>query len=441
LLGGLGGAVWAPIAFAQVDIGIALGLKGFTAAALGGFGSAFGPIAGGVVFGLVESMSAGFVSSAYQDAIAYGLLLIVLVVRPQGLLGSPKRAGIDTRGEEVLSSGLMMTRLTRADLMKFGLTVVVLLVLGRVLDGPWLTSAIFAGIMAIVVMGLVLLTGYAGQLSLGQGVFMMIGAYSSGFLTLKSGWPVIPALAVGMVLASLFALLIGRVIFRLQGYYLAMASLSLLMIGQTLARELPSITGGPNGLPGIQPFKIFGLVFFSDEQFYYVVVAFSVLTLAGALSIARSRVGRALLAIRSDELAARACGADVMVLKIGTLVFSAAAASLAGSLYVHYIGIANPAPFGFDASIFQIMALTLGGFLSLWGSYWGSAIVVALPSIIVAFTGASTSQAAAGIQYLCFGLMLIVVILAQTTNLGVHLVGHFRALMPRVSRLLPAQGK
>lgn len=442
LLGGLGGAVWAPIAFAQVDIGVALGLKGFTAAALGGFGSAFGPIAGGILFGLVESMSAGFVSSAYQDAIAYGLLLFVLIVRPQGLLGSLKRDGTDSRGEEILSSGLMVTRITRADVTKFVLTPLVLLVLGKILSGAWLTSAIFAGDMAIVVMGLVLLTGYAGQLSLGQGVFMMIGAYSSGYLTLKAGWPVIPSLVFGIALASLVALIVGRVIFRLQGYYLAMASLSLLMIGQTLARELPGITGGPNGLPGIPPFKIFGWTFFADEQFYYVIVVFSVLTLIGALSIARSRIGRALLAIRSDELAARACGADVMKLKIASLVFSAAAASLAGSLYVHYIGIANPAPFGFDASIFQIMALTLGGFLSLWGSYIGSAIVVALPSVIVAITGASTSQSTAGIQYLCFGLLLIVVVLGQTNSRGRNVVSGFKALMPWAAEpRLPVHGK
>jgi branched-chain amino acid transport system permease protein len=441
LLGGLGGAVWAPIAFAQVDIGIALGLKGFTAAALGGFGTAFGPIAGGILFGLVESMSAGFVSSAYQDAIAYGLLLFILIVRPQGLLGALKRDGTDARGEEILSSSLMMTRITRPDMAKFIVAAFMLLFLGKVLTGAWLTSAIFAGVMAIVVMGLVLLTGYAGQLSLGQGVFMMIGAYSSGFLTLKVGWPIIPALVFGMVLASLVALIVGRVIFRLQGYYLAMASLSLLMIGQTLARELPSITGGPNGLPGIPPFKVFGLMFFTDDQFYFVVVVFSLLTLVGALSIARSRVGRALLAIRSDELAARSCGADVMTLKIGSLVFSAAAASLAGSLYVHYIGIANPAPFGFDASIFQIMALTLGGFLSLWGSYFGSAIVVALPSVIVAITGASTSQSTAGIQYLCFGLLLIVVVLAQTNSQGRHIVMSLKALMPWTPRRLPVHGE
>jgi branched-chain amino acid transport system permease protein len=441
LLGGLGGAVWAPIAFAQVDIGIALGLKGFTAAALGGFGTAFGPIAGGIIFGLVESLSAGFVSSAYQDAIAYGLLLFVLIVRPQGLLGAVKRGGTDARGEEVLSSGLMVTRITRADAVKFIVAAFVLLLLGKILAGAWLTSAVFAGIMAIVVMGLVLLTGYAGQLSLGQGVFMMIGAYSSGFLTLKAAWPVIPALMFGMALASLVALVVGRVIFRLQGYYLAMASLSLLMIAQTLARELPSITGGPNGLAGIPPFQVFGLTFFTDDRFYFVVVVFSLLTLVGALSIARSRVGRALLAIRSDELAARACGADVMRLKIGSLVFSAAAASLAGSLYVHYIGIANPAPFGFDASIFQVMALTLGGFLSLWGSYFGSAIVVALPSVIVAITGASTSQSTAGIQYLCFGLLLIVVVLAQTNSHGRRIVMSFKALMPWTPRQVPVHGK
>ncbi|MGB7102380.1 MAG: ABC transporter permease [Xanthobacteraceae bacterium] len=440
LLGGLGGAIWAPIAFAQVDIGIALGLKGFTAAALGGFGTAFGPIAGGVLFGLVESLTAGFVSSAYQEAISYGLLLFVLIVRPQGLLGKIRRDGTDKRAEEILSSGVMVTRITRPDFIKFALTAIILLLLGKVLTAAWLTSAIFAGIMAIVVIGLVLLTGYAGQISLGQGTFMMIGAYSSGYLTMKSGWPAIGAVAFGMVLASLFALVIGRAIFRLQGYYLAMASLSLLMIGQTLARELPSITGGPNGLAGIPPFAIFGHTFFTDEQFYYVVVAFSLLTLVGALSIARSRVGRALLAIRSDELAARACGADVMMLKIGSLVFSAAAASLAGSLYVHYIGIANPLPFGFDASIFQIMALTLGGFLSLWGSYVGSAIVLALPSVIVAVGGASTSQSTAGLQYLCFGLLLVCAIMAQTNTRGRRLLLGFKALTPW-SATAPAYGK
>lgn len=416
LLGGLGGAVWAPIAFAQVDIGIALGLKGFTAAALGGFGTTFGPIAGGLIFGLVESLAAGLISSAYTDAIAYGLLLIVLIVRPQGLLGKINRGGADDHQEEVLSAGLMPTRLSRHDLIRFGIAVLILLALAALLTASWKTVALFAGITAIVVIGMVLLTGFAGQISLGQGAFMMVGAYASGYLTLKQGWPPIAALAFGMVLAGLLAMIIGRFIFRLRGYYLAMASLSLLMIFQTLAREMHSITGGPNGLTGIAPFNIFGTQFFTDDEVYYVILVATLLCLVAGLSITRSRVGRALLAVRSDELAARSCGANVLWLKIAAFVFAAACASLAGSLYVHYLGIANPLPFNFKSSIEHIVALTLGGFLALYGPYFGAAIVVALPSIITAVFGDADTQSGAGLKFLLFGLLLVLVIIMQSNG-------------------------
>jgi branched-chain amino acid transport system permease protein len=418
LLGGLGGAVWAPIAFAQVDIGVALGLKGFTAAALGGFGTAFGPIVGGLIFGLVESLSSGLLSSAYTEAVSYGLLLFVLIVRPQGLLGSSKRGAVADHQEEALSAGLMPTRIGRPDLIRLGITIILLLGLSMFLTGGWKTTAIFAGITAIVVIGMVLLTGFAGQISLGQGTFMMVGAYASGYLTLNAGWPPIAALAVGMILAGLLALFIGSFIFRLHGYYLAMASLALLMIFQTLARELHGITGGPNGLPGIPPFNLFGFRFFSDDQMFVAVLVASVLVLIAALSIARSRVGRALLAIRSDELAARSCGANVVWLKIASFVFAAICASLAGSLYVHYLGIANPLPFNFNVSIIHIVALTLGGFLSLYGSYVGAGIVLALPSLITAVAGDTQTQAAAGLQMLIFGLLIIVVIIMQSNGGG-----------------------
>ena len=421
LLGGLGGAVWAPIAFAQVDIGVALGLKGFTAAALGGFGTAFGPIAGGLIFGLVESLAAGLGSSAYKEAIAYGLLLLVLVVRPQGLLGKVKRGAMVDHQEEAISAGLMPTRIGRPDLIRLGITVCILLALSVLLPGGWKTTAIFAGITAIVVIGLVLLTGFAGQISLGQGTFMMVGAYASGYLTLTVGWPPIAALGVGMMLAGLLALTIGSFIFRLRGYYLAMASLALLMIFQTLARELHSITGGPNGLPGIPPFSIFGFRFFTDDQALFMILVAFLIALVAALSITRSRVGRALLAIRSDELAARSCGANVVWLKIGSFVFAAVCASLAGSLYVHYLGIANPLPFNFNASILHVVALTMGGFLSLYGSYVGAGIVLALPSLITAVAGDTQTQAAAGLQLLIFGMLLIGVIIMQSNGGGQQL--------------------
>ena len=416
MLGGLGGAVWSPISLAQVDIGIGLGLKGFTAAAIGGFSTAFGPIAGGLLLGLAEGFGAGFISSAYQDAITFGLLLAVLIARPQGLLGTMQRGFGEDRHQETLSATVAATWFGRRDLYRLALAAAALVVLGQVLNGLWLTTAIFALITAIVVMGLVLLTGYAGQLSLGQGAFMMFGAYSSGYLTVKAGWPPLPAAALGIVLASLTALLLGRVIFRLRGYYLSMASLGLLMIALTFARELAFITGGPNGLPGIPPFTLWGMSFIADRQFYYLAAIVSLIVLTLGLSITRSRFGRALLAIRSNESAARACGVDVVTHKMASFAFSAAAASAAGSLYVHYLGIANPIPFGIDATIAQLTALTLGGFLSLWGSYLGAAVVVALPSLIGWLGGSSATQFVAGLQYLIFGLLLICVVVVQANE-------------------------
>jgi ABC-type branched-subunit amino acid transport system permease subunit len=435
LLGGLGGAVWAPISLAQVDIGLSLGLKGFTAAALGGFSTTYGPIVGGLVLGLAEGFGNGFVSSAYQDAITFGLLLLVLLVRPQGLLGTLPRDTSDDRPEEILSTTVSATRFTRADLVRLVIGVVVLGLLGQVLDGVWLTAAIFAEITAIVVMGLVLLTGYCGQLSLGQGAFMMIGAYTSGFLTVKHGWPALPAMALGVVLASLTALALGRMIFRLRGYYLSMASLGLLMIALTLAREVSYITGGPNGLPGIPPLTIGGVSFFADRQFYYVALVVSLVVLVLGLSITRSRFGRALLAIRSSESAARSCGVDVVALKTRSFAFSAAVASAAGSLYVHYLGIANPNPFGLDATIAQLTALTLGGLLSLWGAYVGSAIVVALPVIISWAGGSSATQFVAGLQYLIFGLVLICVVVVQSNEHGSRMLARLKTLgrLPRAA--------
>lgn len=441
LLGGIGGAVWSPIGFPQVDVGIGIGIKGFTAAVLGGIATPFGPLIGGFLFGLLEALTAGFLSSAYQQAISFGLLLLLLLVLPQGLMGGRIKRNIDVPPEETLTGGAAVTHFVWTDVAKIGVGLVVLLALGQLMQGWWITSAIFAGILAMVVMGMVLLTGYAGQLSLGQGAFMMIGAYSSAWFTMKMGWPPLAGLATGIVLAIVVALILGRVIFRLHGYVLAMASLGLLMITLTLARELVGITGGPNGTFGIPPFSIFGKAFVTDGSFYYVVAAFSLAVLLACLSVTRSQFGRALLAIRSNELAARSFGVRVSLMKGASLAFSAAAAAIGGSLYVHYLGIANPSPFDDHQTIIQLTALTLGGFLSLWGAYVGSILVIALPTMIAWVSGHSESQVVAGMQYILFGLLLIVVITAQANSQIARLIAGWRRRLlirhPAVPKVKP----
>jgi branched-chain amino acid transport system permease protein len=178
---------------------------------------------------------------------------------------------------------------------------------------------------------------------------------------------------------------------------------------------------------GIAPFSLGGIVVSSDAGNYLLVLACSGLVAFCALSLARSRVGRALLAVRSSEAAARACGVDVAWLKAQVFAFSAAAASMAGSLYVHYLGIANPHPFGIDATIAQVTALTVGGYLALSGAYVGSAVVVALPAAITWITGSADTQAAAGLQSIVFGVLLVGLIMLR----GVGPLRLPRAMLPR----------
>jgi ABC-type branched-subunit amino acid transport system permease subunit len=415
LLGGLVGAVWSPIAYAQVDIGVSLGIKGFTGAILGGMATAYGPIVGGVVLAIFEALTAGYVSSHYEDALIFGLLILALVLRPQGLLGGSYSSTKDEKPEEVLSTSVRKTAFTARDFLGIGAGIVFIIAFGLIVPGLWISNAIFAGIQAMVVIGLVLLTGYAGQLSLGQSAFMMIGAYASAYLTVRSGWPPIFALLVGVALSAAVALIMGRIIFRLRGFYLSMASLGLLMIALTFAREWFWITGGPSGFVGVNAFTLFGVKLASDVAVYYTVAGFAILSLLIAMSIARSRIGRALLAIRSSESAARACGVDVVGLKMRVFAFSAATASVAGSLYGHYLSIVNPAPFGLDATIQQLTALTVGGFLSLWGSFIGSALTVSLPQIIGTVSGSAASQVIAGLEYIIFGVLLIGIIMLQAS--------------------------
>lgn len=435
LLGGVAGAIWSPISYVQVDIGLGVALKGFTATILGGIQSTYGPILGGVLLASVESFTSGYISSAYQDTITFGLLLLALLLRPQGILGGRANVTGEERPEEVLSKQPRGTTFSRRDGVSIVLVAAVLGLLGMLMSSTWLTSGIFAGITALVVMGLVLLTGYGGQLSLGQGAFMMIGAYSTGWLTMNAGWPPIAAMLVGVVLAASLAALLGRAIFRLRGFYLSMASFGLLMIMLSVAREWASVTGGPSGLIGIPPLSIFGFEITSDRGFYFAVLGISLATMVFCLALARSRFGRALLAIRSNEMAARACGVDVGAHKLRVFALSAGCAAIAGSLYAHYLNFANPTPFGVDATVAQLTALTAGGFLSLWGAYAGGAVVVGVPLVIAMIVGSTSSQLVAGLQYLTFGLLLIGIVHGQVQGFGAR-IGELPALR-RGRRVLP----
>jgi branched-chain amino acid transport system permease protein len=250
------------------------------------------------------------------------------------------------------------------------------------------------GILTIVVVGLNLLMGYAGQVSLGQAGFYALGAYASGILStlsnrhgLVSGvadqwwWPW-AAMVAGMALTGGFAYLVGRPILRLRGNYLAMATLGMGIIIYILAGQFPQITGGYDGLTGIPRLMIGELRLWPMQRYYFVVWAFAIATIALALNIVNSRDGRAMRAIHSSEVAAAASGVDIEKTKVRALVMSAVLASLGGSLYAHFLSAVSPSPFSFRASVELVVMASIGGLASVWGAPFGVAFAYIIRDLL-----------------------------------------------------------
>ena len=238
------------------------------------------------------------------------------------------------------------------------------------------------GLLVLVVLGLNLFTGYAGQISLGHAAFFGLGAYGSAVLTATCHlppWPVmiIVALAVGLV-----ALVIGVPTLRLYGHYLAMATLGFNYAVHIVFVQWDEITGGPSGLSGIPPLRVGGISFDTDLKFYYLVWTFSLIALTLCLNLVRTGVGRGLAALAQDEVAASCLGVDVRRDKVRVFVLSAVLASVAGSLYAHYFGHVNPDAFSIFKSLDLVVMVVVGGMGSIWGTLFGVSFVVILPYLL-----------------------------------------------------------
>jgi branched-chain amino acid transport system permease protein len=251
------------------------------------------------------------------------------------------------------------------------------------LTDPWRQGLLnVIGLHAIVVLGLNLFIGYAGQISLGHAAFFGLGAYGSGVLTTALGVPPVPALLLTGLGVALAALLIGIPTLRLSGHYLAMATLGFNVIVHHLLVQWDAVTGGPSGLTGIPSFAAFGLPVRGEAAHHYLIWGAAMLALTLSVNLVRSGVGRGLAALAEDETAATALGVDVRRGKIGVFTVSAVYASVAGSLFAHYLGTITPDTFSIFASIDFVIMVVIGGVGSLWGSLAGAAVVTLLPHLL-----------------------------------------------------------
>ena len=262
------------------------------------------------------------------------------------------------------------------------ITALVLAGVPLVLRNPYKLGFLnLIAVHAIVVLGLNLFIGYAGQISLGHAAFFGIGAYGSGVLALIGvpPWIALPLTAIAVALA---ALLIGVPTLRLSGHYLAMATLGFNIVVHHVFVQWDAVTGGPSGLSGIPSFVVPGFVFQGEQRQFYLLWGAVVIGLTLALNLVRSGVGRGLAALAEDEVAAAALGINVRRGKIAVFAISAIFASVAGSLFAHYMGTITPDTFGIFASIDFVIMVIIGGLGSLWGSLVGAAFVTLLPNVL-----------------------------------------------------------
>ena len=234
------------------------------------------------------------------------------------------------------------------------------------------------GLNTIVVVGLNLLIGFAGQISLGHAAFYGLGSYFSGILTVNYGFPLWPAMVIGMLATGSIAYLVGYPSLKLKGHYLVMATLGFSIIVYILMGELEYFTGGHDGLIGIPPLSIGGIEFDTDLKNFYLIWAFVFVSMLIARNLLNSRVGRALRAIHGSEVAANSLGVNTANYKVKVFVLSAMFASISGSLYAHYITFISPSTYDFYYSIQVVSMVIVGGMGSLWGSLFGAALLTSI---------------------------------------------------------------
>ena len=290
----------------------------------------------------------------------------------------------------------------------------------------------FTALNCLAAIGLSLLMGYAGQISIGHAAFIGVGAYVSALFTVKLGWAVWPAMGAGVFVSILLAYGLGVPALRLKGHYLAMATLGFGAIVHVVLVAATGITGGPEGISEIPSLSLFGWTIDTDMRFYFVSWGAVVLGLLLSLNLIHSRVGRALRSIHGSEDAAGSIGVDTSRYKIRVFALSAAFASVSGSLYAHYVSYIDPGPFDVMHSVLLVTMVAVGGMSRIWGAVLGAVLLSILPEGLAAFADAF---AFIGIAYepdydvLVYGAILLAIMLFLPGGL-------FAAAADLVDRLL-----
>lgn len=313
-------------------------------------------------------------------------------------------------------------RHTNMERVRLALAVLLVLALPFVLSPFWLSVANRIGIAVIGAIGLNILTGFTGQISLGQGGFLAVGAYTSGLLVVRLGMPTLLAMIIAVLTTAAIGAFFGLPALRLKGLYLAIATLASQFLILYAVRNWDAITGGTESIAVPKP-ELFGLTLRSDFHWYWVIAACAALTTVAARNLFRTGIGRAFTAIRDQDIAAEALGVEIVRYKVLAFAVSSGFVGLAGALTGHY-RIITWERFTLETSIEYLAMIIVGGLGSIIGAIFGAIFIVLLPAVIEQ-VGTGLRDVVPGItrqlpalQAAAFGLVIVLFLIFEPRGLA-----------------------
>lgn len=374
------------------------GLKGFSANLLGGLGNVPGAIVGGWLLGLVENYGVALFGSTYRNLFASVILIGILVLRPNGLFGSRTA----TPPEPLTTTFTANRRAIQIPRWAIVGLLLVALVFPIVVPSPYLLQVLTnAWLLGMVALSVTLVTGTAGQTSLGQAGFMAIGAYASALLTLRLHWPFELALVTAACIAALLGTLLVLPAFRLRAHYVAIATLAIGEIVNQIILNWDWLTNGALGLTNIPPPTFFGVQVVTPSGVYWYALALLILVAVIQWRLVSSPLGRTWRAIREDEVAARAYGINLNRYKSLAFAASAFMAGLSGAFTAHMYTYISHDTFTNTTSVLVLTMAILGGLGNGLGAIVGAVALTVLPELF---------RGAADYRYLIYGLALLLLI-------------------------------
>jgi branched-chain amino acid transport system permease protein len=282
--------------------------------------------------------------------------------------------------------------------------------------------AAVCGVSVIGALGLNILTGYTGLISLGHAAFMGIGAYTAAALANKAGLPFLVALPLAGLMAAATGAVVGIPTLRLRGLYLVVTTLAFEFIVEHIIYHWESMTQSDRGISLPSP-DVFGYKLDSYESFYYVILVLAVTTALFTKNLAMSRTGRAFVAIRDRDIAAEIIGVHLAKYKILAFVVSSFIAGMAGALYAYLLGLIGPDHFTFNQSVLYIAMIIVGGMGTVMGSIIGAVFMVLLPEVINAISSPIASAypilspRIGAVSVIVYGLVIILFLLFEPDGL------------------------